>query len=119
MTERGKFITVEGVDGAGKSTQFEVIANALKEKGIDFVRTREPGGTESAEKIREAVVIFTPARPVDGKLMKWNTSTNATRMSTKEVTTFRLPDAVRAVDRIRIANCHASYLTTNKAEEKS
>lgn len=30
-----------------------------------------------------------------------------------------LPDAVRAVDRIRIANCHASYLTTNKAEEKS
>ncbi len=33
--------------------------------------------------------------------------------------TFRLPDAVRAVDRIRIANCHASYLTTNKAEEKS
>lgn len=52
-------------------------------------------------------------------LMEWNTSTNATRMSTKEVTTFRLPDAVRAVDRIRIANCHASYLTTNKAEEKS
>ena len=44
---------------------------------------------------------------------------DATRMSTKEVTTFRLPDAVRAVDRIRIANCHASYLTTNKAEEKS
>ena len=34
--ERGKFITVEGVDGAGKSTQFEVIANALKEKGIDL-----------------------------------------------------------------------------------
>jgi predicted RNA-binding Zn-ribbon protein involved in translation (DUF1610 family) len=30
-----------------------------------------------------------------------------------------IPDAVRAVDRIRIANCHASYLTTNKAEEKS
>ena len=47
--ERGKFITVEGVDGAGKSTQFEVIANALKEKGIDFVSTREPGGPESAE----------------------------------------------------------------------
>lgn len=44
MTKRGKFITVEGVDGAGKSTQFEVIANALKERGIDFVRTREPGG---------------------------------------------------------------------------
>ena len=52
MTKRGKFITVEGVDGAGKSTQFEVIANALKERGIDFVRTREPGGPQSAEKIR-------------------------------------------------------------------
>lgn len=51
MTKRGKFITVEGVDGAGKSTQFEVIANALKERGIDFVRTREPGGPQSAEKI--------------------------------------------------------------------
>ena len=49
--ERGKFITVEGVDGAGKSTQFEVIANALKEKGIDFVSTREPGGPESAEPV--------------------------------------------------------------------
>ena len=53
--ERGKFITVEGVDGAGKSTQFEVIANALKEKGIDFVSTREPGGPESAEDPRASV----------------------------------------------------------------
>jgi len=56
MTKRGKFITVEGVDGAGKSTQFEVIANALKERGIDFVRTREPGGPQSAEKIRELLL---------------------------------------------------------------
>lgn len=52
MKKRGKFITVEGVDGAGKSTQFEVIAKALREKGIDLVTTREPGGPESAEKIR-------------------------------------------------------------------
>ena len=56
MTKRGKFITVEGVDGAGKSTQFEVIATALKERGIDFVRTREPGGPQSAEKIRELLL---------------------------------------------------------------
>ena len=56
MTKGGKFITVEGVDGAGKSTQFEVIANALKERGIDFVRTREPGGPQSAEKIRELLL---------------------------------------------------------------
>lgn len=52
MKKRGKFITVEGVDGAGKSTQFEVIAKALRERGIDLVTTREPGGPESAEKIR-------------------------------------------------------------------
>ena len=52
MKKRGKFITVEGVDGAGKSTQFEVIAKALRERGIDLATTREPGGPESAEKIR-------------------------------------------------------------------
>ena len=67
MTERGKFITVEGVDGAGKSTQFEVIANALKEKGIDFVRTREPGGTESAEKIRELLLNEPMTRSKSGR----------------------------------------------------
>ena len=55
MTKRGKFITVEGVDGAGKSTQFEVIANALKERGIDFVRTREPGGAKRREDPRAFV----------------------------------------------------------------
>lgn len=56
MRKRGKFITVEGVDGAGKSTQFEVIAQALKARGIDLVRTREPGGPETAEKIRDLLL---------------------------------------------------------------
>lgn len=54
--EKGKFITVEGVDGAGKSTQMAVIDQALRERGIDLVRTREPGGPETAEKIRKLLL---------------------------------------------------------------
>ncbi|WP_289169000.1 dTMP kinase [uncultured Parasutterella sp.] len=56
MLEKGKLITVEGVDGAGKSTQMAVIDQALRERGIDLVRTREPGGPETAEKIRELLL---------------------------------------------------------------
>ena len=50
--ERGKFITIDGVEGAGKSTQIEFICEYLKDKGINVVLTREPGGTEIGEKIR-------------------------------------------------------------------
>jgi len=49
---RGKFITLEGVEGVGKSTQLEAIADFLGDRKIDFITTREPGGTELAEKIR-------------------------------------------------------------------
>ena len=49
-------ITVEGVDGAGKSTQMAVIDQALRERGIDLVRTRESGGPETAEKIRKLLL---------------------------------------------------------------
>ncbi|MVX56908.1 dTMP kinase [Parasutterella muris] len=56
MLEKGKLITVEGVDGAGKSTQMAVIDQALRERGIDLVRTREPGGPETAEKIRKLLL---------------------------------------------------------------
>lgn len=52
----GRFITVEGVDGAGKSTQIEVIAQTIRQRGIELVTTREPGGTELAEKIRELLL---------------------------------------------------------------
>lgn len=54
--KKGKFITVEGVDGAGKSTQIAVIEKTLKDRGIDLVRTREPGGPEAAERIRELLL---------------------------------------------------------------
>jgi dTMP kinase len=48
----GRFITFEGVDGAGKSTQVEALARTLEQRGCAFVRTREPGGTPLGEALR-------------------------------------------------------------------
>jgi dTMP kinase len=56
MGERGKLITLEGVDGAGKSTHVPFIATRLREQGRTVVVTREPGGTPLAEKLREMVL---------------------------------------------------------------
>ncbi len=52
MTARGRFITLEGVDGAGKSTQLGFVAGLLEASGVDVVRTREPGGTALGEALR-------------------------------------------------------------------
>ena len=50
--KRGKFITLEGVDGAGKSTHIPNIIAALKTRGVEVVSTREPGGTRLGEQLR-------------------------------------------------------------------
>lgn len=53
---QGKFITIEGSEGAGKSTNLNYIKDFLEHKGIDFITTREPGGTPIAEKIRDLLL---------------------------------------------------------------
>src|SRR5258706_12711350 len=56
IKQRGKFITLEGVDGAGKSTLIPWIAGKLRKLGREVVVTREPGGTPLAEKLRALVL---------------------------------------------------------------
>jgi dTMP kinase len=53
---RGKFISLEGGEGVGKSTQVRALAEALRQRGIDVLVTREPGGSEGAERIRELLL---------------------------------------------------------------
>ena len=53
---KGKFITFEGADGGGKSTQVQLVATWLQQRGYEVVTTREPGGTVQAEKVRELVL---------------------------------------------------------------
>lgn len=52
LNGRGRFITFEGGEGSGKSTQIKILADNLRETGIDVVETREPGGSINAEAIR-------------------------------------------------------------------
>jgi dTMP kinase len=56
MTAAGRFITLEGIEGVGKTTQLARLSAALSERGIAHVVTREPGGTPLAESIREVVL---------------------------------------------------------------
>lgn len=59
MSSRGLFITVEGIDGCGKSTQARLIAAALEAAGRDVLRLREPGGVKISEQIR--AILLDPA----------------------------------------------------------
>lgn len=53
---QGRFISFEGIDGAGKSTHIEAVAERFRQAGREVVRTREPGGTALAESLREMVL---------------------------------------------------------------
>jgi dTMP kinase len=53
---RGKFITVEGTEGVGKTTNIELIRKLINKRGVELVSTREPGGTFLAEEIREMLL---------------------------------------------------------------
>lgn len=65
----GKFITFEGGEGAGKSTQIKLLGTALKARGIDVVQTREPGGAPQAEVLRELLI--------SGDTDRWSPSAEA------------------------------------------
>jgi dTMP kinase len=56
MSRRGKFVTFEGLDGTGKSTQLRKLAAVLRAAGHEVVETREPGGTLTGEKIRKVLL---------------------------------------------------------------
>jgi len=62
MTPRGRFVTFEGIDGAGKSTQIAFVEHWLRQRGIDVLLTREPGGTPVGETLRE-MILHRPMQP--------------------------------------------------------
>ncbi|WP_043526704.1 dTMP kinase [Litchfieldella xinjiangensis] len=65
MTSRGRFITLEGGEGVGKSTNLAWVCDWLESRDIDIVRTREPGGTPRAEAIRELLLDPSSSEPLD------------------------------------------------------
>ncbi|WP_353203413.1 dTMP kinase [Sphingomonas sp.] len=65
----GRFISLEGGEGAGKSTQAKLLAAALAARGIDAVLTREPGGSEGAEAIRTLLM--------QGEVTRWSAHSEA------------------------------------------
>ena len=69
---RGRFITFEGGEGAGKTTQARLLAERLRAQGIDVVQTREPGGSPGAEEIR--------AIAVSGDAERWSARTETLLM---------------------------------------
>ena len=66
---RGRFLTLEGVDGAGKSTHLQFIADFVAARGRHAIVTREPGGTDLAEHLREAILTQAMAPEVETLLI--------------------------------------------------
>jgi dTMP kinase len=66
---RGRFITLEGGEGVGKSTQLKALAAALRGRGVEVVESREPGGSPGAEAIRQLLL--------QGEIERWNPAAEA------------------------------------------
>ena len=66
---RGRFITLEGGEGVGKSTQLSALAEALRQRGLEVVETREPGGSPGAEAIRRLLL--------QGEIERWTAEAEA------------------------------------------
>jgi dTMP kinase len=62
MTQRGRFLSIEGGEGVGKSTQIVALAEVIRKQGHEVILTREPGGTEGAEVIRQLLLGGSEAR---------------------------------------------------------
>jgi len=69
VTKRGRFISLEGGEGVGKSTQLPALADALEKRGIRVLLTREPGGSEAAEAVRDLLL--------QGDDQRWSTQAEA------------------------------------------
>lgn len=65
MSRRGRFITLEGGEGVGKSTNLSLVADHLEARGLEVVRTREPGGTPRAEAMRRLLLDPLGEEPLD------------------------------------------------------
>ncbi|WP_066806095.1 dTMP kinase [Sphingomonas asaccharolytica] len=65
----GKFLSIEGGEGAGKSTQVRRLADELRARGLDVIVTREPGGSEGGEAIRDLLM--------QGEVKRWSSHTEA------------------------------------------
>jgi len=68
MSSQGRFITFEGIDGAGKTTHLEALEEAWRRAGHEVLRTREPGGTPLAEKLRD-LFLHDPMDPLTEALL--------------------------------------------------
>jgi dTMP kinase len=76
----GRFLTVEGVDGAGKSTHLQFIADFVAARGRHAIVTREPGGTDLAEHLREAILTQAMAPEVETLLIYAGRADHVTRV---------------------------------------
>ena len=115
MTQRGKFLTVEGIDGAGKSTHIGFITDFLAARGRQVVASREPGGTPLGEKLRdlllhekmhletEALLMFASRREHIAQVIEPNLAAGAWVLSDRfSDASFAYQSGGRGLDRLKM-----------------